>query len=88
MQIGNLNNFGYDRMRMDHDLQGAILHPTYSTSFTIVNISVETDCIVQGWTNEVREDPQVPGAGHGGGEGQHTPAEQAQEHKANHIHIF
>ena len=37
MQIGNLNNFGYDRMGMDRDLDlpytfgGAILHPTYST---------------------------------------------------------
>ena len=42
MQMGNLNNFGYDRLRINQDLpylRETILQPTYSTLVTIVNIA-------------------------------------------------
>ena len=47
MQIGNLNNFSYRMMKIDQGLpytiylRGTILNQTYSTLFTMVNISDE-----------------------------------------------
>ena len=40
IRICNLIDFGHDIVRIDQDLQGTILQPTYSTS-TILNISDE-----------------------------------------------
>ena len=47
MHIGNLTNFGYNKIMMDQDLilyliiKGIILHPTYSTLIILINISDE-----------------------------------------------